>query len=635
MAYIPATEEEKIQEDDQGMNVLGGQTGAPTQQPQDAQAPQPASGSTFIGQDTAQPQQQQSGQPKGSGLFTNLRKYVKANTGAGQQMGQAVTKQVGEQASQIGQAVQSQKNKLQQRLQEGQSKIAGAQQFGQQTLQQAGSQPFQDQDVTKFQQLSSGQKRFDQVGPANYTQQQLQAQKLNQQAQAAETERGSQELLRQTFGQDQRYTRGQQQLDNLIFGADPNARRQAIEGIRGAAGQTQEQIEQAQLEGRTGIADIRQAQRGLQEGLQTGLQDAFTGVRSGLESRAGDYDAQMRELAQNIAQGLREGQVYEEDLGSLTGEGSEYLRGLVGEYTGLGEGADVDDIIGQVQARGVLGQEIEGQQVYNDPDLQRLATEQEYARQRALEQLGNISEAERTFLTGPEELLGQLQVGQYTGQDLGLTGDEGQRTFQSAYNERMKQIGGEIDQAVKKADDVYYEDYGVRTGYGYTPTRGSRDAGAIARDVIDSGGQLDLSDPRLAALYNLREGSTLAPENYQEKFSNILETNPEIEEILNTLPVESLNDGYGGFGIDSRLNRIWNEVDSGTRRDLKEYGKIKQAERTSQRYQQEIEARKQAIEAMRRGRFGLASRTGGTTQTPTNRVVLSPEEQNQVRGIIS
>lgn len=602
MAYIPTTEEQEKQQQEQGMNILAqpGMAQTPSQSEQTPPA-QTQTGGAIIqtGQQTSRPKQ-----PTGSGLFTNLKKYVSANRGAGQNIGGAIQQQTGEQAQSIAQNIAQQKQQLSQKVQEGQQKIQGAQQFGQQALQQAGTGQLQDNDFTRFQQLKTGQQRFDEVAPLTFTQQQSQIQDLQRQASVAGTEQGREALLEQTFGQGRQYTAGQKRLDSLLFGTDRTAQEAAVSQLRDLATQQSRGLQEAQKSTRENVYNLREAQRGLQEKLRTGLEGAFTGVRQGLESRAEAYDKGMQQLAQNVAQGLREGTIYEEDVAQIMDDGGQYLRSLAGEYTGLGEGANVDEILGNLSARNLLGQTVGDEVVYNDPDLQRLALAQEVARQRALERLGGISEAERTFLVGPEDLTGTLQVGQYRGEDIGLTGDGGATSFQQAYQDRMAEIGSEIDTAAKRADDIYYEDLGGATGYGYGPARGTRDAAALAREVIDQDTQILGTDERLLDLYRTKglTPGAIGQESIEEVYSDIIPIQQEHSDLLMK--------GYAGnltSDEEARLNELQQIIN--TDEDYRGYSDSLAQTAIAQRFLNEVDARREAIQAMRSGRFKLGRRT--------------------------
>lgn len=649
MAYIPPTEEEE-QGQQGGMNVLGqppmGQQTQEQEQEQQQVPTQPATGGT-IQAGANQPRQPrgQGRQQVGSGLFTNIKKYVQANRGAGQQIGQTVQQRGQEQAAQIGQQIQQQRQQQAQRVQEGQSKIQGAQQFGQQMIQQAGTQQFQDPDVERFQQLRTGQRRFDEsVSPLTFSQQARDVGRMQRQAEEAGTEAGRDILLDRTFGEGQQYTAGQRRLDSLLLGTDPTAQQQTVQTLRDVAAQQAQALQEARRGSREDIYGLREAQRGLQEGLQTGLEEAFTGVRSDIEARAAQYDEGMEGLAQNIAEGMRTGQLYEEDIQSLTGPGSEYLRGLVGKYTGFGTGADLDNILGQLSARGRLGEQVGDQIVYTDPELQRIATEQEVARQRALERLQGISDAERTFLVGPEDLTGQLQVGRYTGEDIGLIGDAGQQTFQSAYEQRMSDIQDAIEQKAKEADDHYYWDRGRATGYGWAPRRGTRDAKALAREAIEHDVDISGTDSRLLELYGgPAEIEDLNIDSLQQKQQQLEQQRQELAilQLRRDLETSGGKTWWGQMDYQPLSEQDIQRLAELEQINFNERAQILQRSmneaQQAQSYLDAVEARRQAVAGMRQGRFGLARRSSPeqTAQIPTNKVMLTPEEEDEIKGIIS
>lgn len=494
MAYIPEDDENT---QGSSMNVLANQqdqNAMQTTQPAGQQGDVNVSGGQTSTITPGQPQQSQPqqnqqtrrSQPKGSGMFTDIRKYIKANQGAGQRIGQAATKQFQGQSGQVAQQVQQQRQKLQQQIQANQQGMQQAQQFATQQITQAGQQPSQQQNVDRFRALSTGQERFDRVDPLNLVKQRAQAAQMQRMAQDVESGQGRAQLLKQTFGQPgQRYTAGQQRLDNLLLAGDQGARTQLAQGVRSSAQQTQQQLQEAQQRGQEDIAQQRFAQQQFQQGLGTQLQDAFTGVRTGLEQRAQEYNVGMQDLASRIAEGLGQKQVYEEDLAQLGQAGQDYLRSLGGQYTAYGVGDMQSKLQDLITARNMLGQTVEGQdqRQFTNTELARLAQEEEVARQRALEQLGGISDAQRTFLTNPEQI-GQLQVGQYTGEDIGLLGSSTETpTFQTAREAALANLKKQYEENVNAANQTYYRATGIHQGYGNDPRQLARQ---FARDAFES-----------------------------------------------------------------------------------------------------------------------------------------------------
>ena len=347
-------------------------------------------------------------------------------------------------------------------------------------------------------------------------------------------------------------------------------------------------------------------------------------------------------MRQNLAESLAQGQIYEEDIAQLGEAGQEYLRGLSDQYTTLGT-ERMQDLNQYLQARGLLGQAVEGQEgrEFTETDLSRIATAQQRARQRALEGLGGISEAQRTFLTQEaDDIGGALDVGKYTGEDVGLLGEFG--SFQSAREAALKDIQNRIGQEAQALDTEYYLQRGQHSGYGYAPARGSRDAKTYAQRALESAGQFDVG--QLQALYGSGViGDFLSPtegglaqtldaqraldimttekdklysqfgtqENVQNQLANLqskIDANPErySEEGLATLAEVNPEEKMIREAELAQLEQLQGASD--------QYDYIRQVAgsgfdpRGAAGFLDSLRARQQAVQALRKGRFGIGRR---------------------------
>lgn len=599
----------------QEVNVSGSSLAPTTNQPPTQQSPQ-----------------QRQSQPKGSGMFSDIRKYISANKGAGQQIGQAATQKFTNQASNVGQQIQQQKDKLQQQVQQNEARRQQAQQFATQQIQQAGqvqqptqqpvqnnvqtSAPTQQQFVTpteqesqRFQNLLGGKERFDVAQQMDLGKQSMEAKNLQNLAQNVDRGSGRYDLLRQTFG-DKRYTRGQQSLDAMLLAGDEQARKNLGQTIRQSSQQLGQDLSQAQRYGREQVGSLQQAQKQFQEQLGTQLQDAFTGVKTGVEERAKQYNVGMQELAKNLSESLKRGNIYEEDLASLGEEGQNYLKSLADQYTAMGT-ERMGDLSKYLTARNLLGDTVQGQdeRMFSDTDLSRIATEQQLARQRALESLKGTKEAERTFLVqDPTQVGGRLDVGKYTGKDIGLLGGEAEGSFQSAREAALKDIQNRIASEATGSESDYYWRRGVHTGYGYQP--GERNAREFARQAMENYGQFDTK--QLEALYGGEKG--ILSEMLTDSGSGV--QNVDLGK-LDTLRSEfqGMRDvAQDVYNPDTRRYETRYSPDA-TEEQIQRYNDLKRGlsnidQEGAKSFLDSLRARQQAVQALRSGRFKLGSRGG-------------------------
>lgn len=324
MAIVKKTNEDENQ--DQGMNVLGEQ---PQMDQNQQQAQTPAETGVNVsggpsatiqagsqGQ-TQQAQQQPAGaSKKGSGMFTDLRKYVKANQSQAGNLAGAVSKDFGQETKKIQQEVAQKQKSFQERVAEQRARQDQAQTFAQQQLQQAGTQGLtpEEQDIQKFQKLMSGEQSFSNVGQLAIAPQQVEAQKLARQAALSERATGASDLLRQTFADKGQYTRGQQALDSLILGGDQGARNQLVQDIQGQAQQLTGGLRDARTSALAQAGELTRSGQDFRKGLQESLTSERERVLSDIDAEIERQRESMLRRQDEFIKGLEEGTITREQL---------------------------------------------------------------------------------------------------------------------------------------------------------------------------------------------------------------------------------------------------------------------------------------------------------------------------------
>lgn len=237
MAYIKKTAEDEQQQGT--MNTLGTNQpmGQAAQETQNQAVNISGQQSSSVGQN-----QQPSNQPKkgvGSGQYTDVKKYIQANRGATQRLGQAATQDFQKKAESVGQAVQKKEQQLSDVIQQNRQSIEQAKQFGQNTLQSAQNQV--DKDELQKQQedyqkrIQSMQNVSDQTQNISQYQTDLDARKqalqgmqtqYDQSKQQVSQQQAEKQNLEQQFAQqgitdpDQHFASKKQQLEG--YQQDPN-----------------------------------------------------------------------------------------------------------------------------------------------------------------------------------------------------------------------------------------------------------------------------------------------------------------------------------------------------------------------------------------------------------------------------
>lgn len=379
MAYIPSEDENN----QSSMNVLSQEEQKQNELDQEKKNLQ-SGGSSFTPTPTSQPganitptsgqSQAKSAGGQGSGTFTNLNKYREANKPAAQKIAGAVQKGTEQQASQIGQQIQQQKSDFQRQVDANRARMQSAEQFAQQQIQQAGTQPETDQSaISRFQNIVRQPNQFTQA-TANFAPAQREISQLGNLAGDVNRENVRMDLLRRTFGGKDQYTSGQRALDDLLVSGNEQARE-----------------------------TIAQAPKTALENLQSQLADArrFTTGERAMLTREG------QQLAENVAGQVDTAQQALRD--DLTTRMEDYDSSLAGRLLSGLETGNVDPAV--LQELGVTDNRLYGvdpsQFLQAAPTMESIATPEDLARAEALARLEGTTQ---------DIILDPTQVGQFTGE---------------------------------------------------------------------------------------------------------------------------------------------------------------------------------------------------------------------------
>lgn len=286
------------------------QTNNNTQQPSSGAAPSapaPTAPTTPIA-NAAIPQRQ------GSGRFANIQKYVKANQGGGQQIGQKLESSVQKESDKIREGIQSSQQQFQQNVQKTQEDINKANQYAQQLQQQGGAESLAsaENDFQNFRNIYTGQV---QNPNENVSQFQTGVNKIQNISTLPFTEQGRNQLLAEfSAGPEKQYTGGQRRFDQLLVQSDPNVTRrlQSFGGQKAqeAASNLNTNLEQQ----KSAIQQTKDLAAIKQQALQQSIGDfgtdkggAFGGLYGKLEQQKiqakAEQDAQIKELQDALKSG--------------------------------------------------------------------------------------------------------------------------------------------------------------------------------------------------------------------------------------------------------------------------------------------------------------------------------------------
>lgn len=348
MAYRDELEQEQ---DQSTTDVFGAET-EQIQQPTNEQASQTATDisgtSAMVGSSSATPSQKST---PSSGSFTNIRKFLDANKGAGQEIADTGVQKTEEKSQEIGKAVEQSKQEYMDKVSQAQNETSNLQSFGQSAIQQAGRAPV---DTQQFQNLMAGEK-FTDIGNADYSQAGQDVEQFQQGAEESEKASGRFKLLRDFFQQpDRRYTQGSQLLDASLLQQSPDAKQQLVSKVQDEAAQRMADYQAAQDSTQAAQSEVLSGRDALLNLLGSELSGARTTMQDQVSGRAStEYDK--RVLAQQQLQNaINTGQFgnLDRDLAANMGLNMSNINTDIDPY----DLAQVRDLANQIATQKLLDQ---------------------------------------------------------------------------------------------------------------------------------------------------------------------------------------------------------------------------------------------------------------------------------------
>jgi len=238
---------------------------------------------------------------------------------------------------------------------------------------------------------------------------------------------GGRQALVQRFIGGPGYSQGSQKLDTMLMGAgDQSALSKARRGLTGITQDITNKEKSA-----AGLADLYRNEAAkfgadTEEQLTSGL----SGITSDVTARAGQYSQGMKDLSAQLGQGLSSGALTQDAFNKLSKPAQDYLNSIMGKGTlASGPEAAAKYKYGSEKSLDMAGfdptktiKDVGNLDLNNQADLARLARNDEFQRQKALEALG---QRQGSFLSrfDPSQL-DRRQLGQYLGTDVNLLASE-------------------------------------------------------------------------------------------------------------------------------------------------------------------------------------------------------------------
>lgn len=403
MAYIqdPTKKDEEKQETSMNMEKDAGQVGAKT-----------TPGSATIGSIGA-PAVKKLEKPA-SGLFTNIRQFLSANTGAGKQMAGQVKKSAESKASDIGQAVSEKQGQIQTAIGTANKDLAQAEKDVGSAFQDVSKlSEEQIANIRKYQEgIGQSGKGFTNVGQLDLTPEQIEARRFQKTAQTAQRPEGAFELLKQTFARPgAQYGTGMQMLDRALIKGEKadvglaKALQDRSKALQAQIAQTQGTVAEQVMGSDPESLESRAAK--LKEDIESGITTSESSIKDRLEKEAGANLGLQNYVYDLLAKGQLPQYLGEEDTANLAttlGVDENFLAPYLVDgkfdfkrYLGITPGEDIK-LYGGIDpstfiAKGAQDASLDG---LTTSLLSGYATEEDVAKLQALAKLRG--EAEQTFL---------------------------------------------------------------------------------------------------------------------------------------------------------------------------------------------------------------------------------------------
>lgn len=246
-----------------------------------------------------------------SGRFTNIQNFIKANQGSN--LGGNISGRIGGLSNQVNEQTNKEKQSFQEQTAKAFNPFQGGREFVQGALQDPTKAAGSEQDLSRFQKITSGQY----AGPKqlqNADQLKQSAQNVQQIAGLTGSDAGRQTLLQNFFSKPS-YNQGQRTFDNLLLQADPRELRKLQQSRAGAtmANRNLAKTEQqafAEGQGKTQEAAALGQEATGALGTETGKRD--TELNQKLEQISAD-EIKRKEDFNRVQQQLASGEINEDD----------------------------------------------------------------------------------------------------------------------------------------------------------------------------------------------------------------------------------------------------------------------------------------------------------------------------------
>lgn len=373
-----------------------------------------------------------------------------------------------------------------------------------------------------------------------YEQAARKAQVAQQALQQTQTAAGREQLLRDVYGRNREYTRGQSKLDALLLNASQPAV-QSLQQQAQQAGNVQQQLQEAQ-----NLSANEAAQRAAAiQGISSGARGEFTAARGKEEAAANQYIegvlSNWDKLPEHFKNVLTEAQT---KTGATGNKYFDYLVGSKGQGNTYNLSAEESRILGLTPGQGLFGVNPDVIQAAPRATGAEVITKDQLSRQLALSQLAELDKSrglQKDLLysdlekAGTKDILSSLDT-----QKLRAIQDENRKAMEKELAGKSSSIASWEGRSPSKGSYQAFNWMDILKKGGYTPTEmegltAEGQAQNLLRDI--AGGQA----------YSPTEGAANIP-GYLQKAYEVMSPTTQGTQLGNwaLTPIQSIMQRYGG-----------------------------------------------------------------------------------------
>ncbi len=377
------------------------------------------------------------------------------------------------------------------------------------------------------------------------------AQQALQQTQSAS---GREQLLRDTYGKNRDYTRGQSKLDALLLNTSQPAVK-ALQQQAQQAGNIQQQLQEAQNVSANEATRRAEAIQGISSGART----AFTTARTAEEAASNQYIqdvlANWDKLPEHFRNALTEAQI---KTGATGNKDFDYYTGSKNQGNTYNLSREEAQILGLTPGQGLFGVTPDKIQAAQRATGSELITKDQLSRQLALSQLAELDKSRAlqkdlmyTDLekAGTKDIFSSLDT-----QKLKAVQDENRKAMEKELAGKSSALASTEDARLaaqmvslgRRPTDARYQDFNwmdiLKRG-GYTPTD-------MEGFTAEGQAQNLLRGIAEGQAYSPTEGATNVPGYLQKAYESMAPTTQNVQLGNWALtPIQSVMQKYGGTDI--------------------------------------------------------------------------------------